>query len=182
MIFKEKIRKKFLLLRKKKYFIINYSFFKPLLKIINSKNKKNISLYYPSNYEVDTLNLFKILGKRKDLSTSLPVLLPNGMMKFLQWKLFEPLRVNTYGFLEPLVSGKSVNPDLIIVPLLAYDKFYNRLGYGKGYYDKFFTQYLKNRKNILTIGLAFSFQKYKKIPISKFDVKLNYILTEKGIF
>ena len=103
-------------------------------------------------------------------------------MKFIQWKLLEPLRVNTYGFLEPLVSGKSVNPDLIIVPLLAYDKFYNRLGYGKGYYDKFFTQYLKNRKNILTIGLAFSFQKYKKIPISKSDVKLNYILTEKGIF
>ena len=53
-------------------------------------------------------------------------------------------------FLEPSVSGKSVNPDLIIVPLLAYDKFYNRLGYGKGYYDKFFTQYLKNRKKILT--------------------------------
>ena len=116
------------------------------------------------------------------MSTSLPVLLPNGMMKFIQWKLFEPLRVNTYGFLEPLVNGKSVNPDLIIVPLLAYDKFYNRLGYGKGYYDKFFTQYLKNKKNILTIGLAFSFQKYKKIPISKSDVKLNYILTEKGIF
>ena len=182
MIFKEKIRKKFLLLRKKKYFTINRSFFKPLLKIINSKNRKNISLYYPSNYEVDTLSLFKILGKKKDLFTSLPVLLPNGMMKFIQWKLLEPLRVNTYGFLEPLVSGKSVNPDLIIVPLLAYDKFYNRLGYGKGYYDKFFTQYLKNRKNILTIGLAFSFQKYKKIPISKFDVKLNYILTEEGIF
>ena len=182
MIFKEKIRKKFILLRKKKYFTVNHSFFKPLLKIINSKNKKNISLYYPSNYEVDTLSLFKILGKKKDLFTSLPVLLPNGMMKFIQWKLFEPLRVNTYGFLEPPVSGQSVNPDLIIVPLLAYDKFYNRLGYGKGYYDKFFTQYLKNRKNILAIGLAFSFQQYKKIPISKFDIKLNYILTEKGIF
>jgi len=182
MIFKEKIRKKFLLLRKEKYFTINRSFFKPLLKIINGKNKKNISLYYPSNYEVDTLSLFKILGKRKDLFISLPVLLPNGMMKFIQWKLFEPLRVNAYGFLEPLVGGKSINPDLIIVPLLAYDKFYNRLGYGKGYYDKFLTQYLKNRKNILTIGLAFSFQKYTKIPISKSDVKLNYILTEKGIF
>jgi 5-formyltetrahydrofolate cyclo-ligase len=103
-------------------------------------------------------------------------------MKFIQWKLFEPLRVNSYGFLEPSVSGKRVNPDLIIVPLLAYDKFYNRLGYGKGYYDKFFTQYLKNRKNILTIGLAFSFQKYKKYQSQNLTVKLNYILTEKGIF
>ena len=86
------------------------------------KKKKNISLYYPSNYEVDTLNLFKILGKRKGLSTSLPVLLPNGMMKFIQWKLFEPLRVNTYGFLEPLVSGKSVNPD--------FKRRYSKKAYG----------------------------------------------------
>jgi len=52
------------------------------------------------------------------------------------------------------------------------------LGYGKGYYDKF----LKKNKNITTIGVAFSFQKYNKITTSKHDVKLNYILTEKGIF
>ena len=67
------------------------------------------------------------------------------------------------------------------MPLLAYDKRKFRLGYGKGYYDKFFNKYLRLKKNIMTIGVAFSFQKYHKLPTSNFDVKLDYILTEKGI-
>ena len=103
-------------------------------------------------------------------------------MKFLKWKLLEPLKVNSYGFLEPTTNTKTVSPNLILVPLVAYDRFRNRLGYGKGYYDRFLGKYLKKHKNILTIGIAFSFQKYKKIPTSKHDVKLDYILTEKGIF
>ena len=68
------------------------------------------------------------------------------------------------------------------MPILVFDKHLNRLGYGKGYYDKFLNNYINKQKKVLTIGLAFSFQRYKKLPISKFDVKLNYILTEKGIW
>ena len=149
---------------------------------MNRKKKKNISLYYPSNYEVNTMKLFEILKSRKNLVTSLPVITSKRTMKFLKWKLLEPLKVNSYGFLEPTTNTKTVSPDLVLVPLVAYDRFRNRLGYGKGYYDRFLGKYLKKHKNILTIGIAFSFQKYKKIPTSKHDVKLNYILTEKGIF
>ena len=65
---------------------------------------------------------------------------------------------------------------------VAFDQFHNRLGYGKGYYDKFLLGHTRGKKPPLTIGLAFSFQKYKKIPTTKFDIKLDYILTEKGIF
>ena len=56
---------------------------------------------------------------------------------------------------------------------IAFDKFKNRLGYGKGYYDKFLSEYILKKKDILTIGVAFSFQQYKKLPTSKFDIKLN---------
>ena len=91
------------------------------------------------------------------------------------------MKVNKYGFLEPITKEKKVNPDLIVVPVVAFDRFNNRLGYGKGYYDKFLGKYLKKRKKIITVGLAFSFQKYKKIPASEHDVRLDYILTEKGI-
>jgi len=181
MFLKEKVRKKFLSLRKKRYFAVEQNFFKPLIKIINKEKKRKISLYYPSNYELDTSNLFEILDDRKNLSTLLPKLLPDGTMKFVKWRFFDPLKVNNFGFLEPKINGKSVVPDMMIVPLLAFDKFHNRLGYGKGYYDKFLSQYI-SKKNMLTIGLAFSFQQYKKLPTSKFDVKLDYILTEKGIF
>ena len=180
MLSKEKLRKKYILLRRKKYFVVKNNFFQPLLKIIKNNKKKNISIYYPSNYEVDTINLLKILSLKKNLITSLPKLLPDGKMKFIAWNFLEPLKVNKYGFLEPLDSPKSIKPDIMVVPLLAFDKFHNRLGYGKGYYDKFLSRYLKKKRPILTIGLAFSFQKYKKIPTTKTDMKLDYILTEKG--
>jgi 5-formyltetrahydrofolate cyclo-ligase len=182
MLSKEKARRKILLIRKKRYFSVNENFFKPLIHLMNKKKKKNISLYYPSNYEVNTMKLFEILKSRKNIVTSLPAITPKGAMKFFKWKLLEPLKVNNYGFLEPTTNTKTVSPDLILVPLVAYDRFRNRLGYGKGYYDRFLGKYLKKHKNILTIGIAFSFQKYKKIPTSKHDVKLDYILTEKGIF
>ena len=99
-------------------------------------------------------------------------------MKFVKWNLQEPLKVNNFGFLEPIQTSKTTKPDLIVAPLLAFDKSKNRLGYGKGFYDKF----LKKNKKTITIGIAFSFQKYNKIKTSNCDIKLNYILTDKGIF
>ena len=179
---KEKLRKKFIFLRRKKYFFVKKDFFKPLLKILKIKKQRNISLYYPSNCEVDTFHLFKILKKKRNLFTLLPKLLPNGRMKFVSWNFLDPLRVNKYGFLEPLDSSRSIIPEVIIVPLVAFDQFHNRLGYGKGYYDKFLLGHTRGKKPPLTIGLAFSFQKYKKIPTTKSDIKLDYILTEKGVF
>ena len=178
---KKLLRKKFSLIRKRKYYEVDESFFFPIIKIIKKKKFKNIAIYYSSNYEVSTLKLFKILNNKTRYSTLLPVL-AKGSMKFTKWNLYEPLKVNNFGFLDPINSKNYLKPDLIIVPLLAYDKFKNRLGYGKGYYDKTLTKYSSKNPNIITIGLAFSFQKYKKIPISKYDVKLNYIFTQKGLY
>ena len=62
--------------------------------------------------------------------------------------------------------------------MVAFDANLNRLGYGGGYYDRII-QKLENKKKILKIGLAFSFQRVKKVPILKYDKKLDYILTEK---
>ena len=182
MLSKDKLRKRFILLRKKRYFFVKKDFYTPLLKKIKFNKKMNVSLYYPSNYEVDTYELFKFLKSKNKLVTSLPKLKSNGAMKFVEWKFFDPLKVNKYGFLEPLDNLKTMVPDIMIIPIVAFDGFHNRLGYGKGYYDKFLSSLKKTKKNVLTIGLAFSFQKYKKIPTNKSDMKLDYILTEKGIF
>ena len=145
--------------------------------MIKINNLKNIACYYPSNYELSTLKLFKLLNSEKRISILLPCI-SNGSMKFVKWNLQEPLKVNKFGFLEPIQVSKISKPDLIVAPLLAFDKSKNRLGYGKGYYDKF----LKKNKKTITVGIAFSFQKYNKIKTSNYDVKLNYILTDKGIF
>ena len=177
MLSKEILRKKFSLIRKKKYFEVKQNFFSPILKIIKTKNLRNIACYYPSNNELSTLKLFELLNSNKRISILLPCI-SKGSMKFVKWNLQEPLKVNNFGFLEPIQTSKILKPDLIVAPLLAFDKSKNRLGYGKGYYDKF----LKKNKKTITIGIAFSFQKYNKIKTSSYDVKLNYILTDKGIF
>ena len=91
------------------------------------------------------------------------------------------LIVNKFGIPEPLKNKKSFLPDVVLVPLLAFDNQKNRLGYGKGFYDRYLNKYSKKFNNILTVGVAFSFQKYHKLPIDNNDVKLNYILTEKGM-
>jgi len=98
-------------------------------------------------------------------------------MNFFLWKKNEALKVNKFGMLEPIKS-KLYIPEVMLVPLLAFDSDRYRLGYGKGFYDRYLNKY----KNILTVGVAFSFQKHHKLPIDNKDVKLNYILTEKGIY
>ena len=92
------------------------------------------------------------------------------------------LLVNKFGIPEPVKSKKNYLPDIVLVPLLAFDNENNRLGYGGGFYDKYLNKLLRLIHKVETIGVAFSFQKYKKIPTSKFDFQLNYIFTEKGFF
>ena len=177
------IRKKIIFKRKKKYFEISSRFFDPLIILLKKKNQfsKNIlSLYYPSNHEVNILILFKLI-KKMNIKTLLPVTKSNNQMNFVEWKFLDPLKVNKFGMLEPVLQSKIIVPNLMLVPLLAFDNNNNRLGYGKGFYDRFLNKFLKIKKNITTIGVAFSFQKYNKLPVSNLDIKLDYILTEKGL-
>ena len=180
---KSKLRKKYLKIRKENYFEIDKKFFSPLLKLIKKNLKKKsiiIALYYPSNFE---LNVLKVLELKyfSHQSILLPVAEKNNLMNFYQWKKNDILTVNEFGILEPIRNKVKIT-DIIIVPILAFDKDKFRLGYGKGYYDRYLNKYNKLYKNIVTVGVAFSFQKHNKLPINKNDVKLDFVLTEKGIY
>ena len=100
-------------------------------------------------------------------------------MNFYRWSFSEPLKINRFGIPEP-TSRNKMYPEIILVPLVAFDKNLNRLGYGGGYYDRLFKK-LSNKKEILKIGLALSFQKINNVPVKKYDKKLDYIVTEKYI-
>ena len=78
------------------------------------------------------------------------------------------------------MSGKIINPDILLVPLVSFDSKLNRLGYGGGFYDRYIEK-IENVKKVIKIGLAFSYQKIKKVPTNKFDKKLDFIITEKEI-
>ena len=177
------IRKKISITRKNKYFEVSAQFFNPLIKLLKKQENNKItslSLYYPSNYEVNVLSFFQLIKTIK-IKTLLPIIIPNHKMKFIEWQYLDPLKVNEFGMLEPSLKTKSLVPDVMLVPLLAFDGQNNRLGYGKGFYDKFLNKSLENIKKITTIGVAFSFQKYNKLPVSNLDIKLDYIITEKGL-
>tara|TARA_B100000886_G_scaffold36643_1_gene22816 strand:+ start:1205 stop:1756 length:552 start_codon:yes stop_codon:yes gene_type:complete len=179
---KSKLRKKYLKIRKENYFEIDKKFFSPLFKLIKKNIKRKsiiIALYYPSNFE---LNVLKVLELKyfSHQTILLPVVEKNNLMNFYQWKKNDVLTVNEFGMLEPIKVEAKI-PDIIIVPLLAFDKDKYRLGYGKGYYDRYLNKNIKQYKDTMTVGVAFSFQKHNKLPINKNDVKMDFILTEKGI-
>ena len=179
---KSLIRKKFFLLRKKNYFQIDEKFFNPIIRLLKKQKKKvsNISLYYPCYYEVDVLKILN-LGFFKKINFLLPKIKKNNSLDFFKWKKNDTLCLSKFGIPEPINSIK-ITPDVILLPLLAFDKKKNRIGYGKGFYDKFLLKFLNKNKRIMTVGVAFSFQKHHKLPINKRDYRLDYIITEKGIF
>ena len=179
---KSLIRKKFFLLRKKNYFQIDEKFFNPIIRLLKKQKKKvsNISLYYPCYYEVDVLKILN-LGFFKKINFLLPKIKKNNSLDFFKWKKNDTLYLSKFGIPEPINSIK-ITPDIILLPLLAFDKKKNRIGYGKGFYDKFLLKFLNKNKRIMTVGVAFSFQKHHKLPINKRDYRLDYIITEKGIF
>jgi 5-formyltetrahydrofolate cyclo-ligase len=179
-VLKSKLRKKILKVREKinkKNIQINFN---EIIKILKKEkiNKKIIGGYYPVNFEIDDLLLLKKFEKSK-FNISLPVIKKNFQMDFCKWSFSEILKVNKYGIPEPETKN-IVYPDILLVPLVAFDKNLNRLGYGGGYYDRLIKK-LSKKKNIIKIGLAFSIQKIDKVPINVYDQKLDYIVTNKYI-
>ena len=180
---KSYLRKKYLIQRKKKYLTANKFNFNLIFKLIRKhfyKKKITIAGYYPSNYEVNILSFLEKVSKSK-FKIALPVINSSGGMSFRSWIFKEPLYLIIFGILEPKSSKKKIIPDLIMVPLVAFDNRLNRIGYGKGYYDRSLKKINKIKKNAISLGIAYSFQKCKKIPINNHDFKLDYIFTEKGI-
>ena len=175
---KSEIRKKILRIREKKNFKNFKISFESILKILQNENikGKNIGGYYPYNNEVDGMKILKEFEK-KSYSISLPKIKKNFQMDFFEWSTENPFTINQYGIPEP-VSNKVNYPDILLVPIVAFDNHRNRIGYGGGFYDRYINK-IKKKKKIMTIGLAYSFQRVKKIPVEKNDIKLDFIITEK---
>jgi 5-formyltetrahydrofolate cyclo-ligase len=179
-VLKSKLRKKILKIRQaisKKNNQINFEKIVSLLKK-EKITKKTIGGYFPVNFEVDDLALLKRF-KRINFEVSLPVIKKNFQMDFYQWKFSDPLVVNKYGIPEPEAKN-IVYPDILLIPLVAFDKDLNRLGYGSGYYDRLIAK-LSKKKKIIKIGLAFPEQRINNVPINRYDQKLDYIITKKYI-
>jgi len=179
-VLKSKLRKKVLKIRKTAFLSNSKIDSKKIFKLIRKSGYKikSVGGYFPVNSEIDDLEILKEFSK-KNYKISLPVIKKNFRMDFYQWVFDEPLKINKYGIPEPQLKTL-VNPDLILVPIVAFDKNLNRLGYGGGFYDRLINNININKK-VLKIGLAFSKQKINTVPVNKYDKKLDFIVTEKYI-
>ena len=165
---KSLLRLKFIKKRRKLYsrkilFSFNKIFF--LIKKNFSKKKLSIAGYYPSNFEVNILD-FLCQAYKKNFKVGLPVIKKDYKMVFKYWIPNEPLYVNKYGILEPKKQNITFKPDIILVPLVAYDRTLKQLSVNK---------------KILTIGIAFSFQEASIIPTNQYDYNLDCILTNRNL-
>ena len=178
---KSKIRKKILYIRKKKNNKNIKLSFSKIFKEIKKKisPKKIVGGYYPVNFEIDILEILENLEKKIGIQLSLPVIKKNNEMDFYSWSTKNLLKLNKYGIPEP-EKTKKVFPDIIFVPVVAFDNRLYRIGYGGGYYDRYIHK-ISSKKKLLKIGIAHSCQKINKVPTNKYDKKLDIIITEKYI-
>ena len=134
---------------------------------------KTIGIYISFRQEVATISLIKEMFGKKNICV--PKIM-NKQMEFYYINSFNELKKNKFGILEPdkddLVSKKEI--DLLVVPMVGYDRNHNRLGYGGGYYDR----YLSNYQGAV-IGLAFSLQEVIDLPVEPFDLPIKTIINEK---
>lgn len=133
--------------------------------------------YMPMGSEIDCLPLLNKLIEAGS-PVCLPVVtVPEAPLIFRRWQPGDPLVTSAFGVSEPQAAAPEMIPQVILTPLLAFDRQGRRLGYGGGYYDRTLKQ-LRAAGEVLAIGVAFAGQLRDKIPVSGTDQPLDWLLTE----
>lgn len=143
------------------------------------QNAETVLFYYSHNSEVDTLSLIRKWMQEK--SFFLPRLTPDDSFLALPVSSLDELELNRYGIPEPPMpsteADKSPKLDLIIMPGVAFDRKGNRIGMGKGYYDRF----LAGQKGVPKVALAYSEQVLDSVPKEPYDEPVDMIITENEV-
>lgn len=137
-----------------------------------------IAGYFPIGDEIDPGPLLRALSGRGH-PLALPVLVDRITIEFRRWAPGDPLVPAGFGTMGPPAGADVVDPQGLIVPLVGFDAAGNRLGWGKGHYDRAIAR-LSARHPLITVGLAFAVQELAAVPAEPHDRRLDMILTERG--
>jgi 5-formyltetrahydrofolate cyclo-ligase len=139
-----------------------------------------VSGFMPMKTEISPLPLMKKLAGQ-GAHLALPVVAERGKpLTMRAWAWDAPLAAGVWGIREPMREAPEVEPDILLVPLLAFDRAGRRLGYGGGYYDLTIAR-LRARKAVVAVGLAFAAQEVAAVPTTPRDASLDLVLTERGV-
>lgn len=138
------------------------------------------SAFLPIKTEVDLNGLIKDMWVQKR-DICLPYMLDKAHIEFRSYDAETKLVDNGFGTVAPYDASDVVDPDVMLVPLSAFDETGGRIGYGAGFYDRAIAKLLEADKTPLLIGVAFSCQQVELVPCEDHDVPLDMILTENGL-
>jgi 5-formyltetrahydrofolate cyclo-ligase len=139
-----------------------------------------VSGFMPMKSEINPLPLMRKLAASGAV-LALPVVAGRGKPLIMRaWRAGDELANGGFGLREPKADAKEVEPDIVIVPLLAFDRAGNRIGYGAGYYDMTLGR-LRARKLVTAVGIAYAAQEISTVPATPFDARLDLVLTESEV-
>jgi len=139
-----------------------------------------VSGFSPLKSEINPVPLLRRLSDG-GAGLALPVVAGKGKPLIMRaWAFGEPLDSGVWGIREPKPEAPEVAPDILLVPLLAFDRSGNRVGYGAGYYDMTIAK-LRALKSVTAVGIAFAAQEIASVPVTPRDARLDLVLTERGV-
>ena len=139
-----------------------------------------VSGFMPMKSEINPIPLMRKLADA-GATLALPVVAGKGKPLIMRaWSLGEPLASGVWGIREPKPEAPEVFPDILIVPLLAFDRRGHRIGYGAGYFDMTIAA-LRARKPVVAAGIAFAAQEIAEVPTTPRDARLDLVLTEREV-
>ena len=139
-----------------------------------------VSGFSPLKTEINPLPLMRKLAAA-GASLALPVVAGRGKPLIMRAYAFgQPLNEGVWGIREPKQDAPEVDPDILIVPLAAFDRRGNRIGYGAGYYDMTINR-LRSIKPVVAVGIAYAAQEVAEVPITARDERLDLVLTERDV-
>jgi 5-formyltetrahydrofolate cyclo-ligase len=144
---------------------------------VDIKSGAVVAGYSPIRNEIDPIPLMQALAAN-GARLALPAVMARGKsLAFRVWSFGDRLMLGPLGILEPSPAAAELIPDIVLVPLAAFDRAGHRIGYGAGHYD-FTLAHLRKRKASLAVGLAFAAQEIPAVPTAEHDVRLDLVLTE----
>jgi len=139
-----------------------------------------VSGFMPLANEIDPQPLMRKLAG-EGLRLALPVIVGRGKPLLMrEWAFGDPVAIGVWGIREPKPDADSVEPEILLVPVLAFDRAGHRIGYGAGYYDMTIMQ-LRARKSVTAVGIAFAVQEVPSVPTTTRDARLDLVLTEREV-